>query len=135
MPACSVEHQRDPLGEVGADIPREGGKYLAEDCRVERGKQPSFRLTGGRTNEAAEVEPVVALLDGSDRPLPDRCPDPTDRRQQRDTMLVGGPECDLSLGMHRLDGGLIDSVFGRAEKPHLSRFSHPLTVVSPNSHR
>ena len=96
MPACAIKDQDDPLGRSGTNVPGKGGEHLPEEGNRHGGEQPPLGLPGGGTDEATDMEPLVALLNRSDRPLADRCPDPPDQGQQPDAMLVGGPELDLS---------------------------------------
>lgn len=110
VPARTVEHERDtPLG-TGGHVPSKGGEHLGEGRSGDRGQEPPLGLTSAGPNEAADVEPLVALLDRSDRALPDRCPDASHEREQADTMLIRGPELDLGA---RMGGG--HGLYGRAE--------------------
>ena len=99
MPARPIEDEQDAFGEAYPHVPGEGGEDLPEEYRRDRGKQPPLGLPGRGMDKATDMEPLVALLNRSDRPLADRCPDPPDQGQQPDAMLVGGPELDLCTGI------------------------------------
>jgi len=103
MPACSVQHQEDALARPCAHIPRKGRQHLPEEHRPDRGQEPPLGLTGRGTDEATDIEPLVALLHGGNRSRPDRCPDPADERQQPNAMLVGRPELDLGTRVRAAD--------------------------------
>src|SRR5947209_4113927 len=57
---ATPEYWRNPLSE--------GGTHLAEEYRVDHGKQPPFRLTCGLTGKATDVGP----LNGGEPKLPIR---------------------------------------------------------------
>ena len=61
----------------------------------DRRQEPPFGVPSGGTDKATDVEPLVALLHGSNRSLPDRCPDPANEGKQPDPMLVRRPELDV----------------------------------------
>lgn len=107
VPARAIEHEEDPLGWSSAAIPGEGGEHLPEEGSGDGGEQPPLGLTGGGTDEAADVEPLVALLDRSTWPLADWCPDAADQGQQPNPVFVGGPELDRGSRMRRPDLGYL----------------------------
>ena len=99
MPACAIKDQDDPLGRSGTNVPGQGGEHLPEEGSCHGGEQQPLGLPGGGTDEATDVEPLVALLHGRDRPLADGRPDPANQGQKTNPMLVGGPELDLCTGI------------------------------------
>lgn len=101
MPSRSIQDQRNPLGRSCTDIPSKGSQHLPKERRLDGGQEPPLGLAGGGTDEATEIEPLVALLDGSNRPLADRCPHPADQRQEANPVLIGRPELDRGIGMRR----------------------------------
>ena len=112
VPARAIEHQQDLLGGTCPHIPSKGGEHLAEDERGDGREEPPLGCPRAGTDEATDIEPLVALLDGGDRPPAFRCPDPPDQGQEPDPMLVGRPEFDLGCRMRRLDrGDLISQIF------------------------
>lgn len=105
VPAGAIEHQQDVLLRSRSNLPRKRGQHLSKERGRHRGEQPPDRLAGRGTDEATDIEPLVSLPDGSDGTLPDRCPDPTDQRQEANTMLIGGPEFDRRRRMGVPDRG------------------------------
>lgn len=99
VPAGAIEDQGDPLLWSGSHIAGKGGQHLPEEGRGHGGQQPPLGLTRRGTDEATDVEPLVALLHRSDGAFADRCPDAADQRQEADAMLVGGPELDRGIRM------------------------------------
>lgn len=104
MPAGAIQHQEDPFGETSVHLPGEGGQDVGKEVRCHRGEQPPHRLPGTRPDEATDIQPLVALLDGGDGPLALRCPDPSNEREQADPVFIGGPEFDTRRRMRLLDG-------------------------------
>lgn len=99
MPPCAIEHHDDPLGPPGANVAGKGCQHPGKErCRHGR-QEPPLGLARGGADEATEIEPLVALLDGSDRPLSDGCPHPADEGEQADAMFVGGPQFHGGAGM------------------------------------
>jgi hypothetical protein len=110
VPAGAIEHERDAPPGTGSHVTGKGGEHLGEGRSRDRGQEPPLGLTSAWPDEDADVEPLVALLDRSDRALPNRCPDASNEREQADTMLISGPELDLGA---RMGGG--NGLYGRAE--------------------
>jgi hypothetical protein len=104
VPAGSVQHQDDPFRWSCFDVPSKGSQHLTEEDRFDSWQEPPFGLTGRGTNEATDIEPFVALLDGSDRSLPDRCPHLPDQGEEANAVLIGGPEFDRGVRMGGADG-------------------------------
>src|SRR5712692_5558129 len=103
MPARPVQHEKDTLGWPCSHFLSEGRQHLTEELGGDGGEEPPDGLTGGGTDEATDVEPLVALLHRGNRALADRGPDPSDQRQESNAMLIGRPELDLRLRMRCLD--------------------------------
>jgi hypothetical protein len=110
VPARAVEHERDAPPGTGSHVPGKGGEHLGEGGSGDRGQEPPLGLAGAGPDEAADVEPLVALLHRGDGPPSDRCPDASNKREQADTMLISGPELDLGAPM---GGG--NGLYGRTE--------------------
>ena len=103
MPAGSIQHQEDPFLWSCVHIPGKSGQHLPEEGRLDGGQEPPLGLSGGRTDEAADIEPLIALLHRCNRPLPNWCPYLADQRQEPDPMLIGRPELYFGARMGRLD--------------------------------
>jgi hypothetical protein len=105
MPAGAIEDQDDPLGWSCSHISGKGGEHLAEEGSRDGGQEPPLGLPRRGTDEATDIQPLVALLDGRDGSLADGCPDLPDQGKQPNPMLIGGPELDLRLRMRCPDLG------------------------------
>ena len=103
VPAGPIEDQQDPPGRSSPDVSGEGGQHLPKERGRDGRQEPPFRLTGGGTDEATDIQPLVALLHRSDRPLPDGSPDLPNEWEQANPMLVRGPELDLGIRMCCVD--------------------------------
>jgi hypothetical protein len=99
VPARPIEHQEEVLLRSCPDVTGERGQDETERLRRDGGKQPPLCLPGGGTDKATDVEPLVALLHGGNRPLPNWCPDAPDQGQEADAVFVGRPELDLDSRM------------------------------------
>src|SRR5947209_6750860 len=97
VPARAIKNQDDALAGTGTNIPGKGGEHLPEERRRHGGEQPPLGLTRRGTNEATDVEPLVALLHGRDRSPADGRPHLPNEREQANPMLIGGPELDLGI--------------------------------------
>lgn len=95
MPPGSIQHQGNPFHWSCSHIPSKGSQHLTEENRRDGRQEPPLGLTGGRTDEATDIQPLVPLLDGRNRSLPDRCPHLSDQGQEANPVLIGRPKLDL----------------------------------------
>ena len=103
MPASSIEDQEDPPLRPGAYIPGKSSEHLAEEVSGDRRQEPPLGLPRRGTDEATDVEPLVALLHRSDGALPDGSPHLPDQRQEPDAVLIRRPELNRCIGVCRPD--------------------------------
>jgi hypothetical protein len=91
MPAGAIQDKDDQTVRPGPDRAGKGGQDLAEHRRVRRIGQEPHHLSGGRTDEAIDIEPGKAMMSDRQRPLAPACPDPAQHRLEPGAMLVERP--------------------------------------------
>ena len=101
MPARAIEDEDNLLVGTRADLAREGGQLHLEQSDGDRGRQMEDGPARGRMDETDDVAPRIAVLDRSDRSLPDRRPDAAQDGLEANAMLVGRPQLDLGARKRR----------------------------------
>src|SRR3712207_1990482 len=105
MPAGVVEHEDDAALASRAGLAREAGEQFGEQGLREAAAEIPDRLATGRLHEGGEVEPLVAVVAESDRPLPNGRPNPAADRLQAEAVLVLRPDLDRAVRMCRFGRG------------------------------
>ncbi len=94
MPARAVEHQDDVLVGAGADLGGERGQERAEQGGADAVGNEPHHLTRGWSDEAVQIEPLVAVMAASGRTAAARRPDLAQDRFQAEAVFVERPDFD-----------------------------------------
>src|SRR5262245_44444625 len=98
MPARSVEDQDDLLGGSGSCLVRKGGEVGLEERDAHTAGQMEERAPQGPMDEAHQLAPGIAVLDGGNRSLANRRPDVPQERLEANPMLIRCHSSALSYG-------------------------------------
>ena len=105
VPAGAIEHEHDLLARTGPRLTGKLGQLHFKEGNAHGRGQMEEGAARSRMDEADQIAPGEAMLDGGDRALPNGRPDAPEQRFQADPMFVGGPQFDLGArkgGRHRL---------------------------------
>ena len=91
MPPGAIDDEHRAMLIVDRLVTGEGGQGQGHRLGASRGQQAPPTPAAAGTHEAVDVEPLVVALDPGERPLPLRCPDPPQDRQQSEAMLILRP--------------------------------------------
>ena len=94
MPARAVEHQNDALVGAGAGLGGERRQERAEQRGVDAVGDEPHDLTGGRPDEAVQIEPLVAVMAAGGRAAPTWRPDFAQDRFQSEAVFIECPDLD-----------------------------------------
>ena len=94
VPARAIEHQDDVLVGAGAGLGGERRQQRAEQRGVDAVGDEPHDLTGGRPDEAVQIEPLVAAVAAGGRPASARRPDLAQDRFQSEAVFVERPDLD-----------------------------------------
>ena len=98
VPPRAVEHQNDVLVGAGTDLPGERREKGTERRGIDRITNEPHHLSGCRTHEAIEVEPLEAVVAIGNRTAAAWRPDFPDNRLQPKAMLIKGPDFNRYRG-------------------------------------
>lgn len=99
MPSRSVEHEHDNALTPGADRMGELREQSFEERLVDTVRQIPDGLAADRLDEGRDIEPLIAVVTGRDRPLADRRPNAAPNRLQAEPMFIRRPDFDRRAEM------------------------------------
>lgn len=91
MPAGLIEHKNDVLVGTSPHLPGEGRQDRAEQGGVDAIDDEPDHRPGGRSNKAAEIQPLVPVVAVGDRAATAWRPDFAKDRLQADPVFVKRP--------------------------------------------
>ncbi len=94
MPARAVEHQDDVLVEAGANLSGERPQERAEQRGVDAVGDEPHDLTRGRSDEAVQIKPLVAVMAAGGRTAATWRPDLAQDRFQSEAVFIERPDFD-----------------------------------------
>ena len=99
VPSGTVQHQHDDALTPSACRAHKVGEQLFEERLVNAVRQIPDGLAAGRLHEGGDVEPLIAMMPGCDRPLADRRPNSAKDGLQAEPMFIRRPDLDRLAGM------------------------------------
>ena len=96
MPAGLIEHKDDVLAGTSPHLPGEGRQDRAEQGGVDAIDDEPDHRPGGRSNKAAQIQPLLPAVAVGDRAATARRPDCAKDRLQADPVFVKRPDVNRS---------------------------------------
>lgn len=104
VPARTIQHEDDLLGRTGSRLACKLRQLDFKDGDADGRGQMKEGASGGGMDEANQIAPSEAMLDGSNGSLANRRPDLAEQRLQANAVFVGGPQLDGRLRVCVGDG-------------------------------
>lgn len=103
MPPSLVQDEHDLFVWASTDLLSEGRQFRLKERDGDAGGQMKDGAPRGGMDEANQVTPLIAMLDGGERALPVEAPDFPQDRLEADAVLVDAPQLYVRVRERRRD--------------------------------